>query len=208
MITTVTLIVVGCSAVYGLITSMKPKTPLFYRIVVYGFGSYFFGITYSLLYQKIVSGQASFHAGYLGYAGTFFFLFSSYFGALDRLADGREKEYRIYRVAALVPVVCIFVAGIYRYLEGGGLIKQLLLLPVAGTAYFSCKHLLLPDVEMGIIRSMRLYNAIILIWCLIQPFAIELLLGNSHNTVIGVMNTLIIAAALPLARAGVKKWFI
>lgn len=199
------LLVSGLSCVYGLFTSLRPKTPLFYKIVTYGFGSYFLGTAYSILYTTLVPGNTGFHAGYLGYVGTFFFLFSSYFGALDRLADGRETAYRIYRIAALIPSFLIIICG-------GTLWKRLLLLPVAATAYFTCKHLVLPDVDMGIIRVMRPYNAVLLLFCLLQPFTMGLGIGSHSqsfpNLFLDFLNLIFILLALLLARKGVQKWFI
>lgn len=140
-----------------------------------------------------------------GICRNFFFLFSSYFGALDRLADGRETAYRIYRIAALIPSFLIIICG-------GTLWKRLLLLPVAATAYFTCKHLVLPDVDMGIIRVMRPYNAVLLLFCLLQPFTMGLGIGSHSqsfpNLFLDFLNLIFILLALPLARKGVQKWFI
>lgn len=199
------LAVTGLACLYGLISGGRPRTPLFYKIVVYAFGSYFLGSAYSILFTVLVPNAAGFHAGYMGYVGTFFFLFSSYFGALDRLADGREAAYRIYRIVALVPPVVILVCGQSFW-------NRILLIPVAGTAYFACKHLILPDVEMGIIRVMRFYNGCILLFCLIQPFTSELAVDayakSFANQILAVLNLVLVALALPTARRGVQKWFI
>lgn len=196
------------SVIYGLFTVFRPKTPLFYKIVVYGFGSYFLAVGYSLLYRTLISGAEGFHAGYLGYAGLFFFLFSSYFGALDRLADGGEAEYGKYRRTALLPAIVVLLAGIWKFFHGGNLFEQIMLLPVAGTAYFACKHLIMPDVEMGIIRVMRPYNAVILLLCLIQPFSMIAVVDAVYIPVAAILNTMLVILALPLADRGCHKWFI
>lgn len=199
------LLVTGLACIYGIFTSLRPKTPLFYKIVTYGFGSYFLGTAYSILYTTLVPEHTGFHAGYLGYVGTFFFLFSSYFGALDRLADGREAAYRIHRIVSLVPSFLIVICG-------GTLWKHLLLLPVAATSYFACKHLILPDIDMGIIRVMRPYNGLILLLCLLQPFTMELGVGSYFQSVpipfLAFLNLILVALSLPVARKGVQKWFI
>lgn len=199
------LTVIGAACIYGIVTGLRPKIPLFYKIVVYGFGSYFLASVYSILFTALFPENTGFHAGYLGYVGTFFFLFSSYFGALDRLADGRETAYRIYRITALIPAFFILICG-------NGLWGRVLLIPAAGTAYFACKHLTLPDVDMGIIRVMRPYNTIILLFCLIQPFMMELAVGGYSesipNAFLTFLNLALAALALPVARMGVRKWFI
>ncbi|HJB94644.1 MAG TPA: permease [Candidatus Mediterraneibacter intestinigallinarum] len=199
------LFVTGAVCVYGIFTSLRPKTPLFYKIVVYGFCSYFLAASYSFLYAELLPEGTGFHAGYFGYEGTFFFLFSSYFGALDRLADGREPEYRIYRIAALLPPVLIVLCG-------GDLWSRLFLLPVACAAYYACKHLILPDIDMGIIRVMRPYNGVILLFCLVQPFTADFVSGGYSDRFpdipFTVINLVLVALALPTARRGVQKWFI
>lgn len=193
---------------YGLFTVFRSRTPLFYKIVVYGFGSYFLGVLYSSLYSELMPDATGFHAGYLGYGGTFFFLFSSYFGALDRLADGGEPQYRKYRLLSLFPSAFILAAGIWNYIAGKELLPQLLLIPVAGTAYFACKHLCMPDVENGIIRVMRSYNIIILILCLIQPYAMAAMVSIQPHPAVVIIQAVLVILALPLARKGVQRWYI
>lgn len=203
-----TFFAAASAGIYSLFTCFRPKTPLFYKIVVYGFGSYFLGVTYSLLYAKLMPGKGGFHPGYLGYLGTYFFLFSSYFGALDRLADGHEKVYRPYRLAALLPAAAVLFAGVYQWQRNGELLPCLMLIPAAGTVYFSCKHLILPDVEMGIIRVMRPYNGVITMWCLIQPFVTEMAAGTVFSRILTAANAVLVILAIPLAHKGVRQWFI
>lgn len=199
------LIVTGTACIYGIVTVLRPKTPLFYKIVVYGFCSYFLALAYSFLFAVLFPGNAGFHAGFLGYVGTFFFLFSSYFGALDRLADGGEARYRWYRITALIPAAFIVISG-------SDLWDRILLLPASGTAWFACKHLILPDVDMGIIRVMRPYNSIILLFCLIQPFVMKITVRGLYESfpdiVLTLLNLVLAALAMPVARRGVQKWFI
>jgi len=193
---------------FGLATVFRKKTPLFYKITVYGFGSYFLALAYGLLYTALLSEANGFHPGYLGYVGSFFFLFSSYFGALDRLADDGSPSYRRYRLTALAPCCLILAWGVYRTLHGTEPAAQLLLLPVAGTAYFACKHLLLPDVELGIIRVMRPYNAVILLLCLLQPAAMTAILQGEYAFWAAALCALPTVLALPLAYRGCKRWFM
>lgn len=201
------LSVAAAASIYGIATSVRPGTPLFYRIVSYGAGSYFLGAVYSTIYTSIYPWSSGFNAGYLGYMGTFFFLFSSYFGALDRLADGREPEYRIYRAVSIIPPVAVAVSALFIC----SVWQILLVIPAAAASYYACKHLIMPDVEMGIIRVMRPYNLIILLFCLIQPltlYASESDVSGSLYNILSAVNVLLVAAALPVARQEVKKWFI
>lgn len=196
------------SAIYGFITVLKPKVPLFYKIIFYGFGSYLLAVCYSLLYSALMPDASGFHAGYWGYAGLFFFLFSSYYGAMDRLADNGESQYNKYRILAGIPASLIIISGISKILNGSAAFEQLFLIPVAGTAYFSCKHLIFPDIDMGIIRVMRKYNAVILCLCLIQPWSMVTVVEIGQAPVAAALNTFLVILALPLADRGYRKWFI
>ena len=82
------------------------------------------------------------------------------------------------------------------------------LVPSAATIYFAGKHLIMPDVEMGIIATMRPYNAVIVALCITQMI---LLFGNMEGAwawAAEAVNAVLVAASLPLARKGVRKWFI
>ena len=81
---------------FGLCTAFRPKTPLFYKIIFFGVASCFLGSCYealaSLLRPSAVQG---FHVGWLGHVGLFFFLYSSYYGAFNSLADSGERDWRL-----------------------------------------------------------------------------------------------------------------
>lgn len=219
------------AAVYGLVTGSRKGMPLFYRIVTYAFACYALGTVYDAL-KAIIAGTGTlpeltlelaadgsaampfsagpdgFSIGIVGYAGMFFFLFSSYFGALDSLADGRERAYRRYRLAALwAPALIVCEAVALSMLSGPNAYACVALVPVAATAYYAVKHLVMPDVEMGIIRVMRPYNGCILVICLLQP----LVLMDGGASALGIVACAVTAlatlASLPLTRSGVSKWF-
>lgn len=223
---------------YGLARGLRPATPLFFRIVTFGFGCYALGAGYDALLIALIDANAlpelaliqgtfplqgaeatsllaaggEFSIGLLGYAGLFFFLGSSYYGALDSLADGREPAYRPYRAASLLaPAAIGAMAGALCASGTLSPLAAVALLPVAFTAYFAAKHLVIPDVEFGIIRVMRPYNACILALCLAQPAALitpgDSLTHLLHFAALAV-TALTILAALPLAHRGVAKWFI
>lgn len=87
--------------IFGLCTAFRPKTPLYYKIIFFGMASCFLGSCYEALAQLLrPSAAEGFHVGYFGYIGLFFFLYSSYYGAINSLADGGGRDYRRYRLAA------------------------------------------------------------------------------------------------------------
>ncbi len=77
--------------------------------------------------------------GILGYMGTYFFLLSSYYGAINRLADGGEARYRGYRLAAASGPFwcwCCLPTRCGPWGTGACLTYALLCLPIAPTLYF------------------------------------------------------------------------
>lgn len=209
------------AAAWGIAVGRSASTPLFFRIVTYGLACYALGTGYELLRDAVIAGGAlgsdalgslsatGFSIGLVGRAGAFFFLFSSYFGALDSLADGREPGLARYRLGALAaPAAVVGLGAWLSALLGLRPVALLALVPVAATSYYALKHLVMPDVEMGIIRVMRPYNACVLLICLLQP--VTLLgadLGLAHGAACALAAAAVLAV-MPLARNGVSKWFL
>ena len=149
--------------------------------------------------------------GYLGCVGMWFSLFSSYFGAIDRLADGGERMYRPYRLTALLAPLAVLGLTIWSVTLWGAaasLPLLLLVIPMGATLFFALKHLLLPDVETGIIRVMRPYNALVLLLGLCQ--IVTLMPGVSGTATLAstLLTSLLVVAMLPTAERGVQKWYM
>ena len=157
--------------IFGLCTAFRPKTPLFYKIIFFGAASCFLGSCYETLALLLrPSAVQGFHIGWLGYVGLYFFLFSSYYGAINSLADSGDREFRKYCLAAgtiAAGVLALGLSGAFWRWEQP-ILTGLFALPVTMAAYFSAKLLLMPDVELGIIAAMRPFNALVLALCAVQ----------------------------------------
>lgn len=204
----------GASAamIYGSCTVFNKKTPLFYKIVYFAMASGWMGSLYQLLGEMFMPyAVEGFHVGYFGYIGMFFFLLSSYYGSIDSLADSGERCYQKYRIAASVIPLLMIVGTIWGVLAGNVNMKVLTVIwmvPLTGTAYYSGKHLIMPDVEHGIIAVMRLYNAVIMLLCVMQCLLLLLPQKRELEPVLEVSRAVLLGIALPMARKGVHKWFI
>jgi len=200
------LIAVG----YGCCTVFRKKTPLFYRIIFFAMITCLMGCIYTMLYGFLWQGANSdFHVGYLAYVGMFFFLYSSYYGALDSLADGGSSEHRRFRMIAGATAGAFFAAAALQicfFQKGFWLL--LLVIPASFTLYFSVKHLIIPDVEMGIIKVMRSYNAVVIALCICMMMRILSTSGSMIETGSSVCAGILLALCMPVARKGVQKWFI
>ena len=202
----------GASAalLFGLCTAFRPKTPLFYKIVFFGTASCFLGSCYEALARLLrPSAVQGFHVGWLGYVGLFFFLCSSYYGAINSLADSGDRQFRKYRLMAgtiAAAVLALGLTGVFWRGEQYGLLS-IFTLPVTMAAYFAAKLLLMPDVELGIITAMRPFNALALLLCAVQLTQFCWSPAGLAGWLMAAAEGLLLLAALPVARTGVRKWF-
>lgn len=198
------------ASVYGGYTAIRHKAPLFYIILCLAMVSCLMGCVYTVLYQMLwMSEDNSFHVGYLGIAGMYFFLYSSYYGAIDSLADGGEPVHRKYRMTAFLVAAIYFMVSLFAIVTMQyGYWILILIVPMSGTLYFALKHLLIPDVEMGIIRVMRPYNALICVLCIVMTACFMTISHTMWHSVCSIGSSVLLIATMLVARNGVRKWFI
>lgn len=198
---------------YGVSSCIRRKQPLFFKLLLYAMASYLLGTLFTACFT-LVYGNAprGFHVGFLGYIGTYFFLLSSYYGAINSLADGGEARYRPYRLVSMAgPLLVLGLLAVSVRAAGLRACIPLMLLaaPIGLTLYFSLKHLILPDVDLGIIRVMRPYNASVILFCLTQVCAqLPAMSGAVFRQIMEVLSPVLLMALLPMAEMGVRKWFI
>lgn len=196
---------------FGLCTAFRPKTPLYYKIIFFGMASGFLGSCYEALAGFIEPSAAEgFHVGWLGHIGLFLFLYSSYYGAINSLADGGGKEFRAYRLAAGAGAALVCAVGLCGAWLGPGqpVLAAPFTFPAAMAAYFAGKLLIMPDVELGITAAMRPFNALVLLLCLVRVTEFCWDIGGAAGWTLAAVDALLLAAAFPAARMGVRKWFI
>ena len=198
------------ASIYGVCTVFCKKQPLFYRIIFFAMITCLMGNIYTLLYELLwQQGDKGFHVGYLGYVGMFFFLYSSYYGAYDSLADGKQPELKRFRVLAGVIAVASFVSAVCAmYSFGRDAWILIVIIPMCLTLYFAMKHLIIPDVDMGIIKVMRPYNAVVVGLCVLMLTRMFSVPGSMAEIIGSIGTGFMIIFSLPVARNGVRKWFI
>lgn len=198
------------AVIFGIFTAFRKRTPLFYKILFFSMVTCLMGAVYSMLYDFLwTRSYFGFHVGYLGFVGMFFFLYSAYYGAYDSIADGKETFTRKYRVTASILAVCCFLVSLFLVkLFMKGMWMLCLHIPMSLTFYFAVKHLIIPDVEMGIIKVMRSFNAVIIMLCLVMTVYFYAFPHTQLKTISGIGTGILLAVSLPVARNGVRKWFI
>lgn len=201
--------------VFGTKVAFKKGGVLFLQIVTCAMGCMLLGQCYYVVHLLTFNvAPTGLNIGILGVIGMYFFLYSASFGAMDSLGDNRSKVFSKYRLISLVAPIIVVALSIMIVLSNITIAEKIgniiIAIPIAFTSYFALKHLIIPDVDLGILKVMRKYNVLILVFSLINILSITLISFGVHFTreITSIINTLIIISIMPIANGGVKKWFI
>lgn len=205
----------GIAFLYGVANFFKRKKPLFAQLVTCALGCFallhLFSIVNLVCTRELPTGMNS---GIFGLISAFMFLFCASFGQMDGLADDKSKKmlkYRLISLAApiLILVMCVLVVTreTLIYMK---VLTALQYFMFAGAAYYNLKHLIIPDVDLGIIKAIRGYNLL----ALLIDFAYALIfIGDKLSIPIlsascGIIISLLYLVIIPIMKKGVKKWLI
>lgn len=201
--------------VCGVVQFFKKGIPFFTQIVICGLGCMMLGWLFHIVIL-LTNGYIpdGFHVGKLGLFGGFIFLLSASFGQMNGLVDGGEKIYRKYRILSLLaPAV---IAAIYMPVLFSSAsieakcVDATLCLIIAISAYFNLKHLIIPDVDFGILKSIRGYNFLALLLSVFS--AVNMMAADLQWTILQFIISALIAvvniAIIPVLAKGAKKWTI
>ncbi len=213
------LLLTVCSAAgfgYGLYRFFREKSALYIRMIVFGIGSTMFGRLFALL-QILSNGeiQQGFHVGMLGVLGSFIFFFSANYGTIDSLVDDRTPKFRKYRwIAILAPLATVAMFVLY-FLKVGfcwdALIHFVEMTAIGCISYFHLKHLIIPDVQFGVVRSLRMYNLQALIYaflCMLEMLFDAYAVPTFCTVILYILMSVILLIFVPILEKGVKSWSI
>lgn len=200
----VALAIAVLTVCFGLFTVLGKETRLFYKIVVFSAGSYLLSVIYRVLYAALIPIPA-FHAGYLTYAGTFLFLLCAFFAEPKRNFTGIKIRMKIL---ALIPASVIVAWGIWNAANGHNILSQILLVPVAFTAYYAFLGLFQQSKEGEYAHSLRLYHLVLLLFCIMQPIVLVDLLTRQDSAISILLHSMLSAATVLFAYRGCKQWCI
>ncbi|MEG0547080.1 MAG: hypothetical protein RR552_07880 [Oscillospiraceae bacterium] len=205
----------GIAFACGVAQFFKKGIPLFTQIVICGLGCMMLGWLFSVVIL-LTNGHIpdGFHVGKLGLAGGFLFLFSASFGQMNGLVDGGEKTYRKYRVLSLLAPIVILAIYILSLFSTASIevkcVDGVLCLVFALSSYYNLKHLIIPDVDFGILKSIRGYNFLALLLSILS--AINLIAMDQKWYIISWVASILCAvtyiAIIPVLAKGAKKWTI
>ena len=201
---------------YGLFRLLKKNDALYIRMIVFSVGCAMLGRIFEAL-QFLVNGQirSGFHVGLLGIIGSFMFLFSANFGQMDSLVDDGSKAFKKARIIALAaPAVVIAMWCVIPATNGfsGTTIPYAVVsLFIAQAAYFHLKHIIIKDVDFGLIRAIRPYNIVALIYaflCMVEMTVKTFNLPAVCIIIVYILQCAVMLALMPVLERGVNKWTI
>ena len=202
--------------IYGIVKFFKPRKAVYAQMITLAVGCVAFGRLYQVV--RLLTGGDMFNGfqlGVFGVIGSLLFLFSANFGAMDSLADDRSREFIKYRLISLAaPVAALVLYIIFVWFtdlpRSVKIASALVTVFVMQASYFHLKHLIFPDVDLGIIKCLRRYNLLALIYtflCMAEMVVIGL--GNETGIlIVGVLIGSVMIGVIVSVERGIKKWTI
>ena len=211
------LIVCACAMfgfVMGAVQFFRPKKALYGQMITLAMLCVVIGRLFNVV--RILSGgdlQDGFQLGFLGFIGSFMFFYSSNYGTLNTLVDDGSKQFFKYRIISLIaPILFIgsffllfFTDQISRMwqIQGG-----VLLFFTALCSYFHVKHLIFPDIDYGVVRSLRPYNFLALLYMISS--IVECYALSRDDEMMALIacccSAVFLLIMMPLISRGLKRW--
>ena len=195
---------------YGLFRLFRDESALYVRMIVFGVGCAMLGRLFATLLY-LVNGElfAGFNVGMLGIIGSFLFFFSANFGQMDSIVDDGSPRFRKTRLIALiapliVAALCAVIFVLYGFNEATISVGiEGLFLALA--SYLHLKHLIIEDVSFGLIKSIRSYNLLALVYAALCLSEV-LVEGFELPLIVTVLECAVLIAFIPVLERGMKKW--
>ena len=202
------------SFILGAVRFLKARKALYAVMIVLGVGCIAYGRLYQVV-RLIVGGNilGEFQLGILGVVGSLMFFFSANFGTMDTLADDGSKSFKKYRIIALAaPILALLLYLVFMLFADISLLWKIigavLCVFVMQTTYFNLKHLIFPDVDFGVIKCLKPYNALAIVYaflCIAEAVAMSRE-NEVFTLAVGVLTGITVLAIVPMLRRGVKQW--
>ena len=210
------LAVVLCAAagfLYGARLYLRPKKPLYASMIVLGLGCLMLGRLYQCV--RLLTGSeitVSFQIGVLGIVGAFSFFFSANYGLIDSLVDDGSPAFARYRrIAWAGPalIALFYLPVVFSPIAAAGKVICTVVAVFIGLAcYFHVKHLVIPDVDYGVVKCLRHYNALALALGAVSMLEMAALAWEIDWLValVTILLCVISLAMVPVLDRGVKAW--
>ena len=205
-------VITGVVFAWGDFKFFRKRIALYLQMVTCAVGCAFLTRVFETI-QIWNSGETSVYSiSMLGILAEFLFLYCSNYGVIDSLCDDGSKRFIKYRLAAVIVPIAIFVYSIMQYSwfkTQTDTAPYLIYIPITVillAMYYHIKHLIIPDVENGIVRRIRLYNLLGVINCLAVLLGFMAKTGEPLWYVSVITNFIPTILMLPVLNRGAKKW--
>jgi hypothetical protein len=201
---------------YGIVKFFKPRKAVYAQMITLAVGCMALGRLYQTV-RLLTGGNIldEFQLGILGVIGSLMFFFSANFGLMDSLADDRSKQYLKYRIipvaaplaAIALYLIFVFFADMPKIAKITGAVITLF---TVQSSYYNLKHLIFPDVEYGVIKCLKTYNLLALLYAFACLFELIVLSRGSEigALISGIIMGALLLAVVPSVERGIKKWTI
>lgn len=202
------------SFILGAVLFFRPDKPLFCKMITMAVGCIAFGRIFQVLRISIAPDTMSgFQLGFLGVIGSLVFLFAVNYCIIDKAVDDHSPKKLKYRLVPIAfPVLAVAVYVLFILSSKADLIVKVcggvLTAFVIQSVYFNAKHLFLPGKDTEIIRGLRMYNALALLYAYLCIAEMIMLSRGSYfmNLVLSFIIGIIVILLVPAVLKGVKKW--
>ena len=204
------------SFAFGLRWYFGKKVPLYAVMIIFGSGCAMLGRMFETMLLLIRHElQSGFNVGLLGIMGSFMFFLAANYGTMDSLVDDGSRGVMKYRLIALAAPAGILVLYYFFLTRVGfgidAIVNGVLVLVIMLASYYHLKHLIIPDVEDGIIRHIRLYNLLALVYALLcmNEMTFEVIrIAAVWRYILYTAFCIVYVLFVPALYRGVKRWTI
>ncbi len=204
------------SLVYGLKHFFKKGKPLFLQTITMAMGSHALGSVYhlcqSLTSDEIIEG---FTPAYLGRIGFFLFFLTASYGQMDRIVDDGSSKMKRSRFIALLAPICAALLYIPNCIIEDVPIQTKVVyafvwIPAIIAVYFNLKHAIIPDMDFGFIKAIKIYNIFALLLCFSELICLTAwdYYCMVPLSVSAVIFGILCICTMVAAKKGVEKWTI
>ncbi len=202
-------------SIYGLCLFFRPGKAVYLQLVASGVGCILLARLFQFVYLAAKGDlNTGFHVGMIGIIASFLFFLTANYGQIDGLVDDRTKAFRRTRIRAfLLPLLILVLYGWFFFA-----VESIELRAVIGVVaffsmictYYNFKHVIIYDVDLGIVKPLRRYNILVIVYAVLTMLEFIGLYGGITPLYIVACAGIGITAVLllPMLKGGVEQWTI